>query len=90
MVDARWRLRFFNKAGVALLNRLVADREMALLFISHDLAVVSAMVDEVVVLSNGVAVERGPVAGVLSAPQHEYTARLVASARALDDALEMP
>jgi peptide/nickel transport system ATP-binding protein len=62
---------------------------MALLFISHDLAVVSSLVDEVVVLSAGVAVERGPVARVLSAPQHEYTARLVASARALDDALEL-
>ncbi|SDS51090.1 ATP-binding cassette domain-containing protein [Microterricola viridarii] len=73
---------------LALLNRLVAEREMALLFISHDLAVVSSMVDEVVVLSNGVAVERGPVARVLSAPEHEYTRRLVASARALDNALE--
>ena len=72
-----------------LLDRLVAEREMALLFISHDLAVVSSLVDEVVVLSAGVAVERGPVTAVLSSPQHEYTARLVASARALDDALEL-
>ncbi|WP_205858661.1 hypothetical protein [Plantibacter sp. M259] len=63
---------------------------MALLFISHDLAVVSTMVDEVVVLSEGRAVERGPVAQVLTAPRHEDTRRLVASARALDDALEDP
>ena len=72
-----------------LLDDLVEARGMALLFISHDLAVVSSLVDEVVVLSAGVAVERGPVERVLSAPQHEYTARLVASARALDDALEL-
>ncbi|AMB58172.1 ATP-binding cassette domain-containing protein [Microterricola viridarii] len=73
-----------------LLNRLVDERAMALLFISHDLAVVSSMVDEVIVLSKGVAVERGPVTGVLRAPQHEYTARLVASAAALDGALDAP
>ena len=73
-----------------LLDRLVRERDMALLFISHDLAVVASMVDEVVVLSAGVAVERGPVAQVLTAPGQEYTARLVASARALDDALEIP
>lgn len=72
-----------------LLDTLVAERQMALLFISHDLAVVSSMVSNVVVLSAGEAVERGAVATVLSAPQHEYTARLVASARALDDALDL-
>ncbi|HXH32923.1 MAG TPA: ABC transporter ATP-binding protein [Plantibacter sp.] len=75
---------------LALLDRLVRERGMALLFISHDLAVVSQMVDEVIVLSDGRAVERGPVAQVLSAPQHEDTRRLVASARAIDDALEDP
>jgi len=75
---------------LALLDRLVRERGMALLFISHDLAVVSQMVDEVVVLSAGRAVERGQVSQVLSAPQHVDTRRLVASARAIDDALEDP
>ena len=75
---------------LALIDRLVRERGMALLFISHDLAVVSTMVDEVVVLSEGRAVERGAVAQVLTAPQHEDTRRLVTSARALDDALEDP
>jgi peptide/nickel transport system ATP-binding protein len=75
---------------LALIDRLVRERGMALLFISHDLAVVSTMVDEVVVLSGGRAVERGPVTQVLTAPQHDDTRRLVASARALDDALEDP
>ena len=48
-------------AVLALLERLVADRGMALLFISHDLAVVSRMVDRIVVLRDGVVVEEGAV-----------------------------
>jgi peptide/nickel transport system ATP-binding protein len=39
------------------------------------------------VMSKGVAVERGPIDRVISAPQHPYTAQLVGSARALDDML---
>jgi peptide/nickel transport system ATP-binding protein len=70
-----------------LLDELVDARAMALLFISHDLAVVSAMTSEVIVMQHGVAVERGGIAGVLAAPQHPYTAELVRSARSLDDML---
>ena len=44
-----------------LLDRLVRERGMALLFISHDLPVVAEIVDRVVVLRKGVAVEAGPV-----------------------------
>lgn len=73
-----------------LLDRLVDERGMALLFITHDLAVLSQMVHDVIVLDAGYAVERGPVARVLTAPQHDATRRLVASARAIDDALEDP
>jgi peptide/nickel transport system ATP-binding protein len=61
---------------------------MALLFVSHDLAVVSRMVERIVVLQRGVAVEEGPVDRVLRDPQHPYTRALVASARALDAALD--
>ena len=70
-----------------LLDELVASRDMALLFISHDLAVVSAMTSDVIVLKNGVAVERGDIARILREPQHPYTAELVRSARSLDDML---
>ena len=72
-----------------LLDRVIADRGMALLFISHDLAVVSRMTDQVIVLKNGEAVESGPLATVLAAPRHPYTAELVRSARTLDAALEV-
>ncbi|MCX5513999.1 ABC transporter ATP-binding protein [Kaistia algarum] len=73
---------------LALLGNLVRDRDMALLFISHDLPVVAAVVDRVVVLRQGVAVETGPVGRVFDAPQHEYTRALVAAARAFDAALD--
>jgi peptide/nickel transport system ATP-binding protein len=70
-----------------LLDELVDARGMALLFISHDLAVVSAMTSDVIVMRGGVAVERGDVARVLASPADPYTAELVRSARALDDML---
>ncbi|QPZ38707.1 ATP-binding cassette domain-containing protein [Paramicrobacterium chengjingii] len=71
-----------------LLDRCVAERDMALLFISHDLAVVSRMAQRVTVLRRGVAVESGPVRDVIDTPRHEYTQRLVESARALDRTLD--
>ncbi len=73
---------------LSLLERLVREREMALLFISHDLAVVSRMAGRIVVMRDGAVVESGPVDRVLRAPQHPYTAALVASARSLDAALD--
>jgi peptide/nickel transport system ATP-binding protein len=70
-----------------LLDRLVAERDMALLFISHDLAVVAGVVSRVIVLRQGVAVEAGPVREVFSTPRDAYTGSLVAAARAFDAAL---
>ena len=49
----------------------------ALVIISHDLAVVSQMADELLVMRDGRVVERGDAAEVLSNPQHEYTRRLL-------------
>jgi len=71
-----------------LLDRLVRERGMALLFISHDLPVVAKIVDRVVVLQRGEAVEAGPVADIFAAPAHPYTQSLVAAARRFDAALE--
>ena len=71
-----------------LLDKLVRERNMALLFISHDLPVVSRIVDRVVVLQHGRAVEAGQVATIFAAPHHPYTQQLVAAARQLDAGLE--
>ncbi|RDV45572.1 ABC transporter ATP-binding protein [Leifsonia sp. ku-ls] len=74
---------------LSLIERLVADRGMALLFVSHDLAVVSRMAQHALVLRDGRVIEEGPVQRLLSAPQAPYTAELVRSARELDAALEV-
>ena len=70
-----------------LLDGLVRERNMALLFISHDLPIVAGIVDDIVVLRQGVAVERGPVQRVFSDPQHDYTKALVGAARTFDAGL---
>jgi peptide/nickel transport system ATP-binding protein len=59
-----------------LLRSLVAEG-MALLLISHDLALVAENADAIVVMKDGRAVESGPVREVLGAPQHGYTRRLL-------------
>lgn len=74
---------------LSLLERLVAERGMALLFISHDLAVVSRMVDRLLVLRDGVMVEQGSVEAVLDRPAEPYTRMLVHSARSLDAYLDI-
>ncbi|WP_326537510.1 ABC transporter ATP-binding protein [Pseudorhodoferax sp.] len=55
------------------------DAGAALLLISHDLAVVSEIADEVLILKGGVVVERGPIGTVLKHPQHPYTRQLLAA-----------
>jgi peptide/nickel transport system ATP-binding protein len=69
---------------LALLDRLVADRHMALIFVSHDLAVVSRMTDHAIVMRAGEAVERGTIAALLASPRHPYTAAFAASAREME------
>jgi microcin C transport system ATP-binding protein len=61
---------------VDLLRALQVKRDLAYLFISHDLKVVRALASHVLVMRNGVVVEEGPAARLFSAPQHEYTRAL--------------
>ncbi|WP_279356040.1 ABC transporter ATP-binding protein [Methylobacterium indicum] len=65
---------------VALLRDLQAAHGLAYLFISHDLAVVRALADTVLVLRAGREVERGPTDAVLARPREAYTRALVAAA----------
>jgi microcin C transport system ATP-binding protein len=69
---------------VDLLRDLQQRHKLAYLFISHDLKVVRALADEVVVLRNGQVVERGPAAQVFGQPQTPYTKALIAAAFNLD------
>jgi microcin C transport system ATP-binding protein len=69
---------------VDLLRDLQQRHKLAYLFISHDLKVVRALADEVVVLRDGKVVERGPAQQVFTAPQTPYTKALIAAAFNLD------
>jgi len=62
-----------------LIERLTAERGLALLLISHDLGVVSGMVERVVVMHGGRIVEGGPAEAVLADPLHPFTRLLMAS-----------
>ncbi len=60
-----------------LLNRLVHDRDVGILYITHDLLSARMLADEVVVLNNGVVVEQGPSLEVIRHPQDAYTRLLL-------------
>ncbi|MFE2425170.1 ABC transporter ATP-binding protein [Streptomyces sp. NPDC059373] len=62
-----------------LLHELRAETGMGLLLVTHDLGVVAGSVDDVLVMKDGRAVERGPVADVLGAPREPYSRALVAA-----------
>jgi oligopeptide/dipeptide ABC transporter ATP-binding protein len=64
---------------LALLRQLVAERGMALAVVTHDMGVIAALADDVAVMREGRIVERGPVARILSAPEHAYTRALLAA-----------
>jgi peptide/nickel transport system ATP-binding protein len=64
-----------------LLAQLVVEDGTALIFISHDLALVSGVVDDVVVMRDGRIVEHGPAERVVGEPGHAYTVQLLDAAR---------
>ncbi|MBP1851717.1 ABC transporter ATP-binding protein [Rhizobium halophytocola] len=65
---------------VDLLRDLQARHDLAYLFISHDLKVVRALANEVIVMRAGKVVERGPAADIFTAPKEDYTRALMAAA----------
>ncbi len=72
--------RSVQKAIVTLLRDLQARHGMAYLFISHDLAVVRALADRVMVMQHGAVVEHGPTAQIFDAPRSPYTRTLLRAA----------
>ncbi|WP_296105588.1 ABC transporter ATP-binding protein [uncultured Agrobacterium sp.] len=65
---------------VDLLRDLQSKHNLAYLFISHDLKVVKALANEVIVMRHGKIVESGPAKSIFEAPKEEYTRALMAAA----------
>ncbi|MDY7013584.1 MAG: ABC transporter ATP-binding protein [Cyanobacteriota bacterium] len=72
------------------LTRLCQDRNLALMLISHDLAMVGEYCDRVAVMNDGQIVELGETRSLLSNPQHDYTRSLLRSALHLHPTEEPP
>jgi peptide/nickel transport system ATP-binding protein len=69
------------QAGIVdLLRDLVAEHDTALLFISHDLALVGDVCDRMIVMNDGRVVEHGDAGTLLTRPEHPYTRALLAAA----------
>jgi microcin C transport system ATP-binding protein len=65
---------------VELLQDLQREHKLAYLFISHDLRVVRALANEIIVMKDGHILEYGPAQQIFDAPQHGYTKELIAAA----------
>ncbi|RVT95330.1 ABC transporter ATP-binding protein [Rhodovarius crocodyli] len=68
-----------QKTVMDLLTKLVAERDMAMILITHDLGLAAQYCANVAVMQEGVLVERAPAAQLFQRPQHPYTQRLVAA-----------
>jgi peptide/nickel transport system ATP-binding protein len=75
MLDVSIRLEILG-----LLDRLRAERDLAVLYVTHDLATARHFADEVMVMYRGEIVESGPSDEVILRPKHAYTRRLAAAA----------
>ena len=64
---------------VALLLRLREERNMSMIFITHDLALVPNLCKNVVVLYGGTSMERGPISTIFTRPANPYTTALIGS-----------
>jgi microcin C transport system ATP-binding protein len=73
---------------VDLLRDIQRRRNLAYLFISHDLKVVRALANDVIVMRQGKVVEQGPAASVFDSPQSDYTKALMAAAFEMETAPE--
>lgn len=63
---------------LALLKALQQQKQLTYLFISHDLNIVKAITDDILIMQQGKIVERGKTALVMSHPQNDYTKKLLA------------
>ncbi|MBP9601126.1 MAG: ABC transporter ATP-binding protein, partial [Lutibacter sp.] len=77
-----------QKEIIELLKELQQETEMSIIFISHDLALVSEIADTVLVMYKGEIVEQGNAKTVFKSPQHNYTKALINSKPNLNERLK--
>ena len=78
-----------TQAGILkLLKQLVADEQLALILISHDLAVVNGIADHIVIMRNGDIVERGELKHLFKHSKHPYTRQLIEASRHAPERVE--
>ncbi|WP_165050261.1 MULTISPECIES: dipeptide/oligopeptide/nickel ABC transporter permease/ATP-binding protein [unclassified Adlercreutzia] len=73
-----------QKQVVDLLNRLQHELGFAMVFVSHDLALVAEVANSITVMYAGQVVEQGPVKDILTNPIHEYTRGLLGSVLSIE------
>ncbi len=71
-----------------LLAWLHREKNMSVIFVSHDLAVIRSICDRVMVMYGGWLVEEGPVQQIIHSPREEYTRKLIASVLEVRDSLQ--
>ncbi|RKE98897.1 ABC transporter ATP-binding protein [Ichthyenterobacterium magnum] len=76
-----------QKDIILLLKQLQKDEDMSIIFISHDLSLVSEIADRVLVMYQGKIVEQGNVSDVFKNPNHTYTKALLSSKPSLNNRL---
>lgn len=74
-----------QKAVLATLKEIQKRRGMAMIFISHDLGLVSRIADRILVMYKGKIVESGKAADIFERPRHDYTKALLACRPKMDD-----
>ena len=78
-----------QKEIIALLKDIQKETGMSIIFISHDLSLISEISDRVVVMYKGTIVEQGAVSDVFHNPQHEYTKALINSRPSVNQRLKV-
>ena len=73
-----------QKQVIELLNRLQKELGFAMVFVSHDLALVAEVANSITVMYAGQVVEQGPVKDILCHPVHEYTRGLLGSVLSIE------
>ena len=77
-----------QKEIIELLKTIQEDTKMSIIFITHDLALISEIADHVVVMFKGKIVEQGNINRIFNAPQHNYTRALINSRPTLKQRLK--